>query len=78
MAKLDKIKPLEKSSSSEPVNQGMKYLECRAYQICSNDDPRLILTYLPSRSNLLPNAFLIGIVLKVDRFIEFTRGLKHA
>ena len=28
-----------------------------AYQICSKDDPRLTLTYLKSRSNLLPNAF---------------------
>ena len=29
---------------------GMKHWECGAYQVCSNDDPRL-------RSNLLPNAF---------------------
>ena len=28
-----------------------------AYQVCSNDDPRLTLTSLTSRSNLLPNAF---------------------
>ena len=27
-----------------------------AYQVCSNDYPRLTLTYLTSRSNLLPNA----------------------
>ena len=27
------------------------------YQVCSNNDPRLTLTYLKSRSNLLPNAF---------------------
>ena len=26
-----------------------------AYQVCLNDDPRLTLTYLTSRSNLLPN-----------------------
>ena len=25
--------------------------------MCSNDDPRLTLTYLTSRSNLLPNTF---------------------
>ena len=30
---------------------------CGAYQVCSNDDPKLTLTYLTSRSNLLPNAF---------------------
>ena len=28
-----------------------------AYQVCSNDDPKMTLTYLTSRSNLLPNAF---------------------
>ena len=26
-----------------------------AYQVCSNDDPKMTLTYLISRSNLLPN-----------------------
>ena len=36
---------------------GMKHQECGAYQVCSNDDPGLTLTYLTSRSNLLPNAF---------------------
>ena len=30
---------------------------CRAYQVCSNDDPKFTLTYLSSRSNFLPNAF---------------------
>ena len=37
---------------------GMKHWGCGAYQVCSNDDPRLTLTYLTSRSNLLPNAFI--------------------
>ena len=36
---------------------GMKHWGCRAYQVCSNDDPRLTLTYFTPRSNLLPNAF---------------------
>ena len=36
---------------------GMQHWGCGAYQVCSNDDPRLTLTYLTSRSNLLPNAF---------------------
>ena len=36
---------------------GMSHWGCGAYQVCSNDDPRLTLTYLMSRSNLLPNAF---------------------
>ena len=36
---------------------GMQHQGCRAYQVCSNNDRRLTLTYLTSRSNLLPNAF---------------------
>ena len=28
-----------------------------AYQVCSNEEPKLTLIYLTSRSNLLPNAF---------------------
>ena len=47
---------------------GMIYLGCGAYQVCSNDDPRLTLTYLTSRSNLLPNAFKLEIFLKVFFF----------
>ena len=38
------------------LGPGMQHLGCEAYQVCSNDDPRLSLTYLMSRSNLLPNA----------------------
>ena len=34
---------------------GMYHLGYGAYQVCANDDPRLNLTYLTSRSNLLPN-----------------------
>ena len=36
---------------------GMQHWGCGAYQVCSNDEPRLTLTYLTSRSNLIPNAF---------------------
>ena len=38
---------------------------CGACQVCSNDDPRLTLTYLTSRSNLLPNAFTWEIFEKL-------------
>ena len=34
----------------------MYHWGCEAYQVCSNDGPRLTLIYLLSRSNLLPNA----------------------
>ena len=46
----------------------MKHLGCGAYQVCSNDDPRLTLTYLTSKSYLLHNA------LKLEKFflkVEF-------
>ena len=36
---------------------GTKHWGCGAYQVCSNDDPKMTLTYLTSRSNLLPSAF---------------------
>ena len=40
--------------------------ECGAYQVCSNDDPKLTLTYLTSRSNFLPNVFKWKFFLKVE------------
>ena len=36
---------------------GMLHWGCGAYQVSSNDDPKMTLTYLTSRSNLLPYAF---------------------
>ena len=45
---------------------GMKHRGCGAYQVCSNDDPGLTLTYFTSRSNLLPNAFKWGNFSKVE------------
>ena len=35
----------------------MYHWGCGAYQVCSNDGYRLALTYLTSRTNLLPYAF---------------------
>ena len=40
-------------------------LGCGPYQICSNDDHRLTLTYFTSRSNLLSNALKLEILGKV-------------
>ena len=45
---------------------GMQHWDCGAYQVCSNDDPKMTLTYLTSRSNLLPNAFEWEMFWKVD------------
>ena len=38
--------------------------EYGAYRVSSSDDPRLTLTYLTTRSNLLPNTFKWDFVLK--------------
>ena len=56
-------KNLKKSSSPEPkdrftLNLGMHHWVLEYYQICSNDDPRLTLTYFTGRSNLVPYAFV--------------------
>ena len=45
---------------------GMQHWGCGAYQVCSNDDPKMTLTYLTVRSNLFPNAFEWEIFRKVD------------
>ena len=42
------------------LNLGMHHLVLEYYQVCSNDDPGLTLTYLTARSNLVPYAFVKG------------------
>ena len=37
---------------------GMQHWVLEYYQVCSNDDPRLTLTYFTARSNLVPYAFV--------------------
>ena len=37
---------------------GMQHWVLKYYQICSNDDPGLTLTYFTARSNLVPYAFV--------------------
>ena len=37
---------------------GMQHRELEYYQICSNDDPVLTVTYFTGRSNLVPYAFV--------------------
>ena len=39
------------------ITRGNVALGCGAYQVCSNDDPKLTLNFLTSRSNLLSYAF---------------------
>ena len=37
---------------------GMRHLVLKYYQMCSNDDPGLTLTYFTAKSNLVPYAFV--------------------
>ena len=37
---------------------GMHHWVLKYYQVCSNDDPWLTLTYFTARSNLVPYAFV--------------------
>ena len=37
---------------------GMQHWVLEYYQVCSNDDPGLTLTYFTARSNLVPYAFV--------------------
>ena len=45
---------------------GMQHWGCGVNQVCSNDDHRLTLTYLTSRSNLLHNAYKRESFGKID------------
>ena len=40
------------------LNLGMHHRVLEYYQVCSNDDHGLTLTYFTARSNLVPNAFV--------------------
>ena len=40
------------------LNLGMHHWVLEYYQVCSNDDPGLTLTYFTARSNLVPYAFV--------------------
>ena len=39
-------------------NLGMEHRVLKYYQVCSNNDPGLTLTYFTARSNLVPCAFV--------------------
>ena len=61
------IKTLEKlllknQKVDDCLNVGMQHRVLEYYQICSNDDPGLTLTYFTARSNLVPCAFVWGKV----------------
>ena len=47
---------------------GMLHKTCGPYQICTNDESRLTLTYFMARSNWIPNA-LFGKTLEMFIFL---------
>ena len=53
------------------LNIGMQHLILKYYQVYSNDDPGLNLTYFTARSNLVPYAFVWGKG-KIMDFSEIT------
>ena len=55
------VKTLKKSSGTKrpmTLKLGMQHRVLEYYQVCSNDDPELTLTYFTARSNLVPNDFV--------------------
>ena len=40
------------------VKVGMQHRVLKNFQVCSNDDPGMTLTYVMERSNLVPYAFV--------------------
>ena len=55
---------------------GMKHWDVDAYQVCSNNDPRLTLTYLTSRSSFASYAFK-WIFFEKLIFFENCGSLSH-
>ena len=55
-------KNLKKSSPKQKrpmtLKLGMQHRVLEYYQVCSNDDPGLTMTYFMARSNLVPYAFV--------------------
>ena len=49
---------------------GMQFRVLKYYQVCSNDDPELTLTYFTARSNLVPYAFVSENRKIMDFFSE--------
>ena len=52
---------------------GMQHRVLKYYQVCSNDDPELTLTYFTARSNLVPYAFVWEKGKTMDFFRNYCR-----
>ena len=65
------------SGTKTPMALGltMWHWGCGPYQVCTNDESRLTLTYFMARSNLIPNAFITGKSKNVH--FSITVSLNH-
>ena len=46
------------NQKTDDLEVGMQHWVLEYYQLCSNDDPGMTLTYFTARSNLVPYAFV--------------------
>ena len=53
-----KLKDLLWNQKADTLILDMQHWVLEFYQVCSNDDPGLTLTYFTARSNLVPYAFI--------------------
>ena len=58
---------------SMTLKLGMDHRVLEYYQVCSNDDPGLTLTYCTARSNLVPYAFVWEKGKTIDFFRNYCR-----
>ena len=67
------LKKIFSSGTKRPMtlNLGMHHWVLEYYQVCSNDDPGLTLTYFTARSNLVPYAF----VREKDKTVDFSETI---
>ena len=54
------------------LKRGILHRVLKYYQVCSNDDPGLTLTYFTPRSNLVPYAF----VWEKDKTMDFSKNIE--
>ena len=86
------LKKIFFSGTKRPVTLkvGMQHRVLKYFQICSNDDPELTLTYFMARSNLIPYAFvwekgkimdfsetIVVYDIKVGRFSLLNEYMNH-
>ena len=52
----------------------MQHWVLKYYQVCSDDDPGLVLTYFMAKANLVPHSFhLAAFVLEKGKTMDFSK-----